>query len=96
MPIVSGNISGSIRSIAYNIPSTVKWFSVQDKSGAGATVRLAIVVSGREIYFKTIVLAANASSGELVDIRLLANSQILIVTSAEIDYYFSLDPVIFE
>lgn len=91
MAVLSGNISGSIRSIAYNIPATIKWFSVKDKSGAGATVNLAIVVSGREIYFKTIVLAANASSDELCEVRVLANCQILIVASSSIDYYFSID-----
>lgn len=91
MAVISGNISGSIRSITYNIPATVKWFSVQDKSGGGATVKLAIVVSGREIYFKTIVLSANASSDELCDIRVLANCNILIVASASVDYYFSLE-----
>lgn len=91
MPIVFGNISGSIRSILFTVPSNIKWFSVKDKSGGGATVNLGIVVSGTEIYFKNIVLAANASSDEIVDIRMLAGSQILIVATADVYYYFSVE-----
>lgn len=91
MPTIQGSISGSIKSVALNVPANIKWFSIVDKSGGGATVKIGIVVSGREIYIKTISLAANASSDELVDIRILANSQIIIVASALCDYYFSMD-----
>ncbi len=91
MPIVYGNITGSIRSILFNVPTNIKWFAVKDKSGGGATVNLGIVVSGTEIYFKMITLAANASSDETVDIRMVAGSQIIIVSTADVYYYFSLD-----
>lgn len=90
MPVISGNTSGSIRSVALEIPCNVKWIGLRDK-GSGSNVDLAIVVSGREIYFKRVVLAANASSDTLVDIRVLAGSQILVVTNNEIDYYFTLE-----
>ena len=64
-------------------------YSVWDRSGGGATVNIGFNISGRDVYFKTIVLAANASSDELTDINMLAGSQILIVSSASVDYYFS-------
>ena len=90
MPVLSGTTSGSIRSVALTLPYNVKWIGVKD-NGSGSTVKLAIVVSGREIYFKTIVLSANASLDELVDIRVLAGSQIVIVTTNSIDYYLTLE-----
>lgn len=89
MPVVYGTISGSIRSIVFTVPTNIKWFGVADRNGGGAVVNLAIVVSGVEIYFKTITLASGASSDELVDIRMLSGSQILVVSSSDIYYYFS-------
>lgn len=91
MPVIQGNISGSIKSVALNLPCTIKWFSVYDKSGSGATVKIAIVTNTTEIYIKNIVLAANASFDGSVDVKILASSQILIVANASTDYYFSLE-----
>ena len=91
MPLITGTISGSIKSISYNIPSRCTWFSVYNKTGGAGVVNLGVVISGRDIYFKSIALAANASSDEKVDIKLLAGTKILIVSSVEIDYVFTLD-----
>lgn len=88
MPVLSGTTSGSIRSIALNIPSTITWLGIRD-NGAGSTVKIGVVVSGQEIYFKSVTLTANASVDELLDVRVLAGSQIIIVTTNSIDYYFS-------
>jgi hypothetical protein len=91
MPIISGTISGSIKGIALNVPSKIISFSLWDRSGGGAIVNLGVVVSGRDIYFKTITLSAGGSDDEATDINVLAGSQILIVSNATVDYYFSLD-----
>lgn len=91
MPVVYGNISGSVRSIVFTVPTTIKWFAVQDKNGGGATVNLGIVVSGTVIFFKTITITTDQSSDELVDIKMLAGSQIIIVSNSDIYYYFSIE-----
>lgn len=91
MPIVYGSISGSIKSVVFTVPTNIKWFAIADKNGGGGTVNLAIVVSGVEIYFKTIVLASGASSDEVVDIKMLSGSQILIVSNTDVWYYFSVE-----
>jgi hypothetical protein len=91
MPLITGTISGSIQSISYDVPSRCTWFSVFNRTGGAGTVNLGVVVSGRDIYFKSISLAANASSDEKVDIKLLAGTKILIVSSVSIDYVFTID-----
>ena len=91
MTSITGTISGSIQSIPYNIPSRCTWLAVFNKTGGAGVVNLGVVVSGRDIYFKSIALAANASFNEKVDISLFAGTKILIVTSVEIDYVFAID-----
>ena len=91
MPLITGTISGSIQSISYDVPSRCTWFSVYNRTAGAVTVNLGVVISGRDIYFKAISLAANASSDEKVDINLLAGTKILIVASGQIDYVFTLD-----
>ena len=90
MPQLSGTTSGSIRSVAISLPCNIKWFGVRD-NGSGSTIRIGIVVSGREIYWKSITLSANASLDELVDVKVLAGSQIILVTNNSVDYAFTLD-----
>ena len=95
MPVLSGSTSGSIKSVALNIPSNVRWFGVYNKSGGAGIVQLGVVVSGVNVFFKNINLAAvgtaNSSVDELVDVRVIAGSQIIIVTTVAIDYYFTFD-----
>lgn len=89
MPEISGTISGSIKSVALQVPCNVKWFSLYD-NGSGSTGRIGMVISGHEVYFHAFTLAANASSEQLVDIKLLAGAQIIVVSSNSIDYVFTL------
>lgn len=91
MPLLSGTISGSIKSISYNIPSRCTWLSVYNRTGGAVTVNLGLVVSGVDIYFKNISLPANASYDEKVDISLFAGTKILIVASGTVDYLFTID-----
>lgn len=91
MPLITGTISGSIKSISYNVQSRCTWFSVYNRTAGAITVNLGVVISGRDIYFKSISLAANASSDELVDITLFAGTKILIVASGSIDYTFNIE-----
>jgi len=91
MPVIEGIISGSIKTIALDVPSNIKWIGLQNMTAGSITVSLGIVVSARDIYFKTVTLAANASDDTLVDIRVLAGSQILIVSSGTIHYYFTVE-----
>lgn len=91
MPIIEGSISGSIKTIALDIPSNIKWIGLQNMTGGSVTVNLGIVVSGRDIYFKSVTLAANSSDDTLVDIRVLAGSQVLIVSSGVVHYYLTVE-----
>lgn len=91
MPVFSGNTSGSIASIAYNIPSTIKSYSLTNKSGGSITANLVIIPNGgTPVYVWSGSIATGASQTSDVPIKLLAGYQILIVVSGSCDYYFSI------
>lgn len=94
MPVVQGTISGSIKSFTLNVPSRVVSFSLFNRSGGSVTARVGIVISGRDVY----VWGGAIASGESefvpeTEIKMLAGSQILIVSSGELDYYFTINPI---
>ena len=95
MPVVQGNISGSIKSVALNIPCKIKSFSLWNRSGLAIVVNVGVVTSGTDRYIQAANLAALGSAGcsvyYEVDISVLANAQILITASGSCDYYFSLE-----
>jgi hypothetical protein len=91
MPVLKGHTSGSITSTAYNIAATIKSFTLVDKSGAGATVVVAIVENGDQVYIDRQALTANQAYKTDVEIKLKSGFSILIITSAAIDYYFSIE-----
>lgn len=98
MPLLSGNTSGSIMSTGYNIPCTIKSFSLYNKTAGSVTASLAVVVSGSERYVYQATLAALGSADssyyQLTDIHVPADCQILIITNAGglgIDYTVTID-----
>lgn len=91
MPVLSGNTSGSITSVAYNIPSEIISYSLVNRAGGSITVNVAIVTgSGTYIYVYSGSIATNESVQSDKIIKVKAGYQILIITSGSLDYYFSI------
>lgn len=92
MPVLSGNTSGSIASIAYNVPSVIKSYSLTNKSGVSITASIVIIPNGgTPVYVWSGTVATNASQISDMPIKLLAGYQILIIVSGSTDYYFSIE-----
>ena len=95
MPVLKGTISGSIKSVGYNIPCTIKSIGLFNRDGSAKVVNLGIVDSGVDTYFKSSNLAAVGTSGSseltLTNVRVLANWQILISSNGNIDYVLTID-----
>ena len=94
MPVLSGNTSGSINLVGYNIPSTIESFSIVNKSGG--TVSVTIYISdgeGNDIAITALNYSLSAGQAYVrkTPIIVLPNNNIYIVTSGEIDYYFTID-----
>jgi hypothetical protein len=92
MPVLQGNISGSITSVAYDIPSTIVSYYLTNMTGGALTVSLAVVPDGGPtVYTWTGSIAANSTERSDVPIKLLRGYQILIVTAGSIYYYISIE-----
>lgn len=92
MPVLVGNTSGSIVSVAYNIPSTIVSYYLTNKTGGSITVSLAIIPNGATpVYAWSGSIAANATEFSDVPIKLLKGYQIVIITSGSLDYYISIE-----
>lgn len=94
MPVFQGNTTGSIKSSALNVPSTIKSFSLTNKSGGAITVSVYIATSdstNRAIIPVSVPLAAGEAYISDTERKVLSNYYILIVTSGSLDYYFSID-----
>lgn len=94
MPIFGGNTTGSIKSSALNLPSTIKSFSLVNKTGGAITVTVYIGLSdstNRAVMPLSKSLAAGEAYISDVPILLLKSYYILIISSASCDYYFSIE-----
>lgn len=94
MPVFEGNTTGSIKSSALNIPSTIKSFSLVNKTGGAITVTVYIAQSdstNRAIMPLSKSLAAGEAYISDVPILVLSSYYILIIASASCDYYFSIE-----
>jgi hypothetical protein len=91
MPVFSGNTSGSIASIAYNIPSTIKSYSLTNRTGGSVTANLVIIPNGGSpVYVWSGSIATGESQTSDIPIKLLVGYQILIIVSGSTDYYFNI------
>lgn len=96
MPVISGNISGSIKSVALNISSYIKSIGVVNRSGGAITVNIGVMVNGTDnIYAVNFQLAAFGSTGASgyidCDILVPADTKILIVSGGSCDYYLTIN-----
>lgn len=91
MPVIQGNTAGSIASTAKQIASTIKSYSLVNKSGGSITVSVLIQKTGiSTTYVMTKTLALNESYTNNDEIKLLSDYYIIITTSGSVDYYFSI------
>ena len=85
MPVFSGNTTGSVTQVAYNIPSGVMSFSLVMNTGGS----LAVSVNNIKIFS-----ADSLDSGDKVyndaPITILRDTSIFLITSGDCDYYFSI------
>lgn len=92
MPVLSGNTSGSIASVAYNIPSTIVSYYLTNKTGGSITVSLVVIPNGgTPVYVWSGSIAAGVTERSDVPIKLLRAYQVLIITSGSLDYYISIE-----
>lgn len=90
MPVFSGNTSGSIASIARDIPSKLLSYSLVNQTAGAITVTVTIIPNGGtpvDVWSGSI--SANATQSDDKVIILLTGYQLLITTSGSVDYYFS-------
>jgi hypothetical protein len=90
MPVFSGNTSGSIASIAKDIPSKLLSYSLVNQTAGAITVTITVIPNGGspvDIWSGSI--AANATQSDDKQVILLNGYQLLITTSGSVDYYFS-------
>ncbi len=92
--VFKGNTSGSIASIPLNIPCNIKSYTLVNTTVGSITVNLYISSnedgSSVRILEKDKSIAAGAIVEKSIDIKVLPKYAILITTSGELDYYFSL------
>jgi hypothetical protein len=91
MPVFSGNTSTSAASTAANIETTIKSFSLSNKSGGAITISVSVISGSTNILITPLnhSLAAGEMYEDDKDIRLLPYSQIYVLVSGSCDYYFS-------
>lgn len=90
MPVFYGNTSGSIASIAKDIPCKILSYSLVNQTAGSITVTVTVIPDGGtpvDVWSGSI--AANATQSDDKQILLLGGYQILVTTSGSVDYYFS-------
>lgn len=97
MPILSGTLTGSIKSTAYAIPCKIKSVSLYNRTGGAVSASIGLVVGGNDRYIYQANLTAIGSAGssflEKTDIIVPSNVQILVLTSGSVDYVISLEGI---
>ena len=92
MPVLKGNTSGSIASVAYNIPCTIDSYYLTNKTGGSITVNLVVIPDGdAPVYVWSGTIATGSTERSNVPIRLLSGFQVLLITSGSMDYYISIN-----
>ena len=89
MAVFRGSDSGTINSTAYNIPATIKSFSIVNTSGGNITVTVYV----RDIAITAIDYTLKEGQAYIRDapIRMQAEDVITIITSDTVDYYFTIE-----
>lgn len=91
MPVFSGNTTGSIHQVAYNIPSGVMSFSLVMNSAGNLYLSIGNNTDGYVKIFTGEPLGTGDKVYNDAPIRVLAGSNIFLLTSGSCDYYFSIE-----
>lgn len=91
MPVLKGTTSGSIRSIALDIPSNIKSICFYNRTGGSITALVAISVSSVETFIKSTTLSALGSEYLKTDILVPTSGEIVIASSGTLDYYLTIE-----
>lgn len=92
MPVIQGQTSGSIVALSYDIPSTIKSFSIVNRTAGTINFIVGVLVGdGNFRYIRYGTLNASEDYVDDVNVRLLAGYQIWVQVSGTVDYYFSLE-----
>lgn len=93
MPVIKGNISGSIGSIPYNIPSKITSFRLTPMAGGAVTANVLISTdlgtSVQHVYTGSI--PDGTTYVDSTEILLRENSTIILIVSGSLDYYFNIE-----
>ena len=96
MPVIQGNTSGSIATVAYNIPCKIISGYLVNKTGGNVIVNLYVVVGGGNNR-SIIPLNTTLISGSMwilnEEVILAKNYYLIITTNGSLDYYFSIVPL---
>ncbi len=95
MPVISGTTTGSIAGTVYRIPSLIKSFVLTDMTAGVITVNVSVIEwdTNNMVTIAPIEIAASSSYTSDVPILMKAGFTVYIVTSGELDYYFTItDP----
>ncbi len=96
MPVLQGNITGSINTVAYNIPCKIISGYLTNKTGGNVIVNL-YVVTGDGDDRSIIPLNTTLISGSMwiieENVILLSGYYLIITTNGSLDYYFSIVPL---
>lgn len=94
MPVFEGNITGSIRSSAKNLPSSIKSFSLVNKSASVISVTVYISsASSAEIAITPLSVLLDVGEAYIsnVERKVLTSYYIIVVASGDCDYYFTIE-----
>lgn len=89
----SGNTSNNASSPMYNLPFVITFFKVANKNAGSTTINIYVQTGSQQISIvpQNLVLSqGDMLQGTLDEDLIEANSQIIITTSASIDYKFTL------
>ena len=94
---VSGNTSGSIKSVALTITGTLTAFTLYNKSGGAIVCSVGIVTedTATDRYLFNFNLAAvgaaNSSAYQETSIKIKAGAKVFLIASGSCDYLFQID-----
>lgn len=92
MPVLSGNTSSSATSTAYDIPCSIRFFSLVNKSGGAITVNVGVLYGSTvAIIPYNLSMAAGDTLISNNEILIPVGHQVYISTSGSLDYYFVLE-----
>jgi len=94
--VLTGNITGSIKSAALPNSGVLTAITVYNNSGSASVVRIGVTISGVDTFLFSFNLAVSGSAGSSsyleTKINLTTGSKVVIVASQQTYYSFTINP----